>query len=158
MYRSIDAMLQCIGCDLHEECLVRPMDFGHSLSRTLEASEEFRLRHGEAVAIDCAMSSAIAHVQGIFPYSQLQRVFSVYADLCLPCTVSGLSSRTYKQAVRDITVHRDGFLRAPLPAGIGLAVYTSTITDDEIDAAFQIVEKFANNNPSVSWKCGGLGD
>jgi hypothetical protein len=30
---SIDAMLECIGPDLWEEALLRPMDFGHSFSR-----------------------------------------------------------------------------------------------------------------------------
>ena len=32
---SIDAMLECIGPDLWEEALLRPMDFGHSFSRAL---------------------------------------------------------------------------------------------------------------------------
>ena len=43
---SVDAMLECIGPDLWEETLLRPMDFGHSFSRTLEADERFQLRHG----------------------------------------------------------------------------------------------------------------
>ena len=40
---SVDAMLECIGPDLWEETLLRPMDFGHSFSRTLEADERFQL-------------------------------------------------------------------------------------------------------------------
>eukprot|EP00964_Phaeocystis_antarctica_P163214 scaffold138989_cov90-Phaeocystis_antarctica.AAC.1 len=44
-------MLECIGPDLWEEALLRPMDFGHSFSRTLEADERFQLRHGEAVTL-----------------------------------------------------------------------------------------------------------
>ena len=62
---SIDAMLECIGPDLWEEALLRPMDFGHSFSRTLETDERFQLRHGEAVAIDCVMNSLIAEVKGL---------------------------------------------------------------------------------------------
>ena len=50
--RSVDTMLECIGPDLWEEALLRPMDFGHSFSRTLETDSTFYLRHGEAVAID----------------------------------------------------------------------------------------------------------
>jgi len=37
--RSVDTMLECIGPDLWEESLLRPMDFGHSFSRTLETDE-----------------------------------------------------------------------------------------------------------------------
>ena len=67
---SVDAMLECIGPDLWEEALLRPMDFGHSFSRTLEADERFQLRHGEAVAIDCVMSSLIAEQKGLLPVAQ----------------------------------------------------------------------------------------
>ena len=45
-------MLECIGPDLWEEALLRPMDFGHSFSRTLEADERFQLRHGAAAPLD----------------------------------------------------------------------------------------------------------
>merc|ERR1719353_727773 len=67
---SIDAMLECIGPDLWEEALLRPMDFGHTFSRTLEADERFFLRHGEAVAIDSLLSSLIAEQKGLLPTEQ----------------------------------------------------------------------------------------
>ena len=68
---SIDAMLECIGPDLWEEALLRPMDFGHSFSRTLEADERFKLRHGEAVAIDCIMNALIAEQKGVLSAEQV---------------------------------------------------------------------------------------
>ena len=68
---SVDAMLECIGPDLWEEALLRPMDFGHSFSRTLETDERFQLRHGEAVAIDCVFNSLIAEQKGLLPAAQL---------------------------------------------------------------------------------------
>merc|ERR1719453_2227074 len=89
---SIDAMLECIGPDLWEEALLRPMDFGHSFSRTLEADERFFLRHGEAVAIDCIMSSLIAEQKGILPTEQADSLLALYARLGLPCSITGVTA------------------------------------------------------------------
>jgi len=149
--RSVDAMLQCIGPDLWEESLVRPMDFGHSLSRTLEATESFKLRHGEAVAIDCAFCTLLSAEKGLVTREEAQRVLRVYADLGLPCSVAGITADTYRRAVREITVHRDGLLRAPLPLGIGACAYADHISDDEVGRAFEALEVFMEQEPHVKW-------
>lgn len=148
---SVDTMLQCIGPDLWEESLLRPMDFGHSFSRTLETTEEFKLRHGEAVAIDCVMSTMIAKQQGLVSTEEAQAVLDLYAELKLPCSIRGITAETYKRAVREITVHRDGILRAPLPRGIGACAYTDEITDEEVDAAFGELEAFMALHPDTYW-------
>merc|ERR1719171_1582027 len=121
--QSIDAMLECIGPDLWEEALLRPMDYGHTFSRTLEADERFYLRHGEAVAIDCIMNSLIAEHKGLMSSRQADDLLELYAALGLPCSISGITAETYKRARDEIVVHLDGLLRAPLPAGIGQCSY-----------------------------------
>jgi len=148
---SIDAMLECIGPDLWEEALLRPMDFGHSFSRTLEADERFYLRHGEAVAIDCIMSSLVAEQKGLLPTEQATALLELYARLGLPCSISGITAETYKKARDEIIVHRDGLLRAPLPAGVGDCGYVDDISDEEIEAAFARLKRFMAANPQTMW-------
>ena len=149
---SIDAMLECIGPDLWEEALLRPMDFGHSFSRTLEADESFYLRHGEAVAIDSLFSSLIAEAKGLLPAAQADELLDLYRRLGLPCSIEGITAETYKRARDEIVVHRDGLLRAPLPAGaIGSCVYVDDINDDEIDAAFARLGAFTSEHPHTVW-------
>jgi len=149
--RSIEAMLECIGPDLWEEALLRPMDFGHSFSRTLEADERFFLRHGEAVAIDCIMSSLIAEQKGLLPSDEADGLLRLYARLGLPCSIEGITADTYKKARDEIIVHRDGILRAPLPAGIGNCEYVDSMSDDEIELAYERLSVFAEENPQVIW-------
>ena len=60
-----------------------------------------------------------AKQKGLVSPEDAQRVLDVYAKLKLPCSIAGIDAETYKTAVREITVHRDGLLRAPLPLGIG---------------------------------------
>jgi len=148
---SIDAMLECIGPDLWEEALLRPMDFGHTFSRTLEADERFYLRHGEAVAIDCIMSALIAEQKHLLPSDQADSLLLLYARLGLPCSISGITAETYKRARDEIVVHRDGLLRAPMPKGIGVCEYIDEMTDDEIERAFARLERFIADHPETSW-------
>ncbi|KAJ8598222.1 hypothetical protein CTAYLR_005531 [Chrysophaeum taylorii] len=149
--RSVDTMLECIGPDLWEESLLRPMDFGHTFSRTLEACQSFKLRHGEAVAIDCVMSTMIAHVKGLVSDAQAKRVLDLYAKLQLPCSIKGITADTYKRATREITVHRDGILRAPLPNGIGACAFVDDFSDAEIEVAFSNLETFMADHPDTYW-------
>ena len=148
---SVDAMLECIGPDLWEEALLRPMDFGHSFSRTLEADERFYLRHGEAVAIDCVFSTLIAEQKGLVPAAEADGLLELYARLGLPCSIAGITAETYKRARDEIVVHRDGILRAPLPAPIGRCAYVDSITDAEIDGAFARLSAFIDARPDVCW-------
>lgn len=132
---SIDAMLECIGPDLWEEALLRPMDYGHSFSRTLEADERFFLRHGEAVAIDALFSALISEAKGHLPSAPADALLNLYARLGLPCSISGVTAQTYKKARDEIIVHRDGLLRAPLPSSIGTCLYVDDILDEEVGGA-----------------------
>ena len=127
------------------------MDFGHSFSRTLEADESFFLRHGEAVAIDCIMNALISEQKGLFPKEEADSLLALYSRLGLPCSIDGITAETYKKARDEIIVHRDGLLRAPMPAGIGLCEYIDDMTDDEIEKAFARLEAFMAKHPETSW-------
>ena len=53
--------------------------------------------------------------------------------------------------MREITVHRDGILRAPLPRGIGSCAFVNEMSDSEVDAAFGELETFMAANPETYW-------
>ena len=83
------------------------------------------------------------------PESQLAHL---YANLGLPCSIEGIAAETYTRARKDIIVHRDGLLRAPLPGGaIGTCVYVDDMSDDEIERAFARLTAFMDRNPQACW-------
>ena len=61
------------------------------------------------------------------PSAQADALLETYARLGLPCSIQGITAETYKRARDEIIVHRDGLLRAPLPAGIGGCSYVDDI-------------------------------
>lgn len=59
----------------------RPLDFGHWAAHKLEQLSEYRLRHGEAVAIGIALDVVYARLRGFLPHHAAQRILSVLERL-----------------------------------------------------------------------------
>ena len=62
--RAIELMLCELQANPFEEELARVVDFGHTFSPLLESVSEYRLNHGEAVAVDMAVSRGSPHGSG----------------------------------------------------------------------------------------------
>ncbi|HYX14775.1 MAG TPA: 3-dehydroquinate synthase [Nostoc sp.] len=59
----------------------RPLDFGHWAAHKLEHLTNYRLRHGEAVAIGIALDSTYSYLVGLLDCSQWQRILSSLSAL-----------------------------------------------------------------------------
>ncbi len=65
------------GGDPFEMGSSRPLDFGHWAAHKLEQLTNYRLRHGEAVAIGIALDSVYSCLTGLLPRSQMEQVLTV---------------------------------------------------------------------------------
>jgi len=59
----------------------RPLDFGHWAAHKLEQLSEFRLRHGEAVAIGIALDVIYARLKGYLPAPASERILRLLEKL-----------------------------------------------------------------------------
>ena len=132
--RSVDTMLECIGPDLWEEALLRPMDFGHSFSRTLETDNTFFLRHGEAVAIDMAFSCVLSYVRGDLDEPSLTAALTMLSDLGLPTWHPRFDAKMVDTALYERVKFSSG-QKIPLPTGRGVARIHNDITDEQVAEA-----------------------
>jgi 3-dehydroquinate synthase len=133
---SIHGMLAELQPNLWEHQLARLVDFGHSFSPTIEMRALPELLHGEAVCIDMALSSIIAHNRGLIGGDDLARIRRVIADLGLPTWHRVCSPEVLWAALTDTVRHRDGRQLLPLPNGLGRACFVDDVTSTEIwDAA-----------------------
>ena len=87
-----------------------------------------------------------AHETGSFPASA-----PPHLPLHLPLLLCTCLCSAHLQARDEIVVHRDGLLRAPLPAGIGRCEYVDEIDDGEIDAAFARLTAFTTEHADTVW-------
>lgn len=59
----------------------RPLDFGHWAAHKLEQLSEYRIRHGEAVAIGLALDTVYARERGYLPAAEAKRVLDLLERL-----------------------------------------------------------------------------
>lgn len=69
------------GGDPFEMQEARPLDFGHWSAHKLEAMSDFRLRHGEAVAIGVAIDTVYSALACGLPLSDAERVLGALSEL-----------------------------------------------------------------------------
>ena len=142
---AITGMIDELVPNLWEKKLDRCVDFGHSFSPIIEMQNIATLQHGEAVVLDCLLSSCIANVRGYVDGDTLKRIFKTANDLKLPSFHKDFCNfDLLKKSLSDTMKHRNGNQYLPVPVGIGNYNILNDVTDDEIKKA-TIVFKGMNN-------------
>jgi len=133
--RAIHGMLEELQPNLWETRLERIVDYGHTFSPTVEMRALPELLHGEAVCVDMALTTVLAHRRGLVDTLDRDRILSVMRALGLPVWNDLLTPEVLADALKDTVRHRDGRQRLPLPVGIGGAVFANDVTADELASA-----------------------
>eukprot|EP00276_Gloeochaete_wittrockiana_P015253 CAMPEP_0184349548 /NCGR_PEP_ID=MMETSP1089-20130417/34376_1 /TAXON_ID=38269 ORGANISM="Gloeochaete wittrockiana, Strain SAG46.84" /NCGR_SAMPLE_ID=MMETSP1089 /ASSEMBLY_ACC=CAM_ASM_000445 /LENGTH=515 /DNA_ID=CAMNT_0026681813 /DNA_START=54 /DNA_END=1598 /DNA_ORIENTATION=+ len=132
---SIQLMLEELQPNLWEVELERLVDFGHSFSKVIEMRALPELLHGEAVNLDGAFSTILAHQRGLISDQDRDRIFRVMHSLRLPIDHPLMAPEVLWEGLVDTLEHRDGKMRLPLPTGIGKADFVNDVTFEEIENA-----------------------
>ena len=70
----------------------RPLDFGHWAAHKLEQLSNYRLRHGEAVAIGIALDCTYAHLIGLLSKTDWQQIINTLKELGFQLYIPELTS------------------------------------------------------------------
>jgi 3-dehydroquinate synthase len=103
----------------------RPLDFGHWSAHKLEHLSDYRLRHGEAVAIGLALDALYSNYAGLLDGVSTERVLTLLARLGFDLFVDELqgvdsSGRlAILQGLEEFRQHLGGNLNVTLLKGIG---------------------------------------
>ncbi|MDH6130299.1 ROK family protein [Kitasatospora sp. GP82] len=138
--RSIAAMLGELVGNLSEDRLDRLADIGHAFSGALEMSLEPTLLHGEAVAIDLAVTVMLSRNRGLLPSVVADRVIRVLTDLGLPTIHREMTLDLLVEALAHTSLHRDGRQRLPLLEDVGRAVFVNDVTEAELGEALAALQ------------------
>jgi 3-dehydroquinate synthase len=107
----------------------RPLDFGHWVAHRLEHLTDYRLRHGEAVAIGIALDSTYSYLARLLSYSQWQQILNTLKGLGFSLFVPELiasnpldSSSCVFQGLSEFREHLGGELTITLLQEIGKSI------------------------------------
>ncbi len=114
--------------DEKEDDLRAILNLGHTIGHAIETVENFRLLHGECVAIGIVGAYKLAHYMEILGEQTVNQVKAILVKLGLPVSLPGLDvERVYNQIFYDKKV-KDNKLKFVLPRRIG-EVFQCTIED-----------------------------
>ena len=127
---SIGAMLEELRRNPYEDKgYERVVDFGHTFSPALEAAQSFNIHHGEAVAVDMALSAAIARCLGLIHRDLFDRIVVLLRAASLPVFAPKLNVELCLEALKESGRHRGGSINLVVPAGIGRTVFLKRAED-----------------------------
>jgi 3-dehydroquinate synthetase len=130
LQRSVWGMLDELRQNPYEDQgYERLVDFGHTFSPALEAALGFDIQHGEAVAIDMALSTTIARSLGLVGADVWQRIVNVLRIASLPIFASRLDFQLCRDALVEARRHRGGSMNLVVPAGLGRVVFLKDADD-----------------------------
>jgi len=108
------------------------LNFGHTIGHAVEKLMDFKLLHGECVAIGMVAASYISFKRNYITKEQLEDIISLISSFDLPVSASGLTA----EEVLSVTTHdkkmESGKLKFILLSEIGSAVIDTTVTEQEL--------------------------
>jgi 3-dehydroquinate synthase len=150
LLRSEFLMLRELEPNLFETDLRRLPDFGHTFSPTIEAASNWSIKHGEAVAMDMLISTAVAHCKGMCSEDTLERLHNVLAAAGLSFNDSVCRLDVLMKAVRSARQHRAGNLNLVVPLEIGLADFVEDVRPEELERALALIGRKEATNGGTS--------
>ena len=136
------------GGDPFEIGSSRPLDFGHWAAHKLEALTEFRLRHGEAVAIGMALDATYSRLSGLLSHADWRRILDLLLALGFQLHVPELDrcgSRddpaSLLSGLASFREHLGGRLTVMLLNGIGRSVEVHELNDERIQESIDLLRE-----------------
>jgi 3-dehydroquinate synthase len=139
------------GGDPFETGSSRPLDYGHWAAHKLEHLTDYRLRHGEAVAIGIALDATYAWLSGFLPEPEWRRIIDVLQALGLAVYTSELSRhldndadpRNVLRGLLEFQEHLGGQLTVMLLRAIGQGFEVHEIRRDVMIRSIDVLKTLA---------------
>ncbi|NUO45234.1 MAG: 2-epi-5-epi-valiolone synthase, partial [Streptomyces sp.] len=126
----MELMMEELCPNLREHDLARLVDFGHTFGPVMETASEYRIAHGESVAVDMALSTELARVLGLISTAECERIVALIGALGLPVyDAATCTPELMRHALTASWERRGRRLHLVVPVGVGSAVFVDDLDD-----------------------------
>ena len=115
------------------------LNFGHTLGHALEKCKEFRMLHGECVAVGFVAAAYISWQRGMIDEDEFYEIRDMNVGFGLPISFDGVSSETVVEAVKKDKKMDAGKIRFVLLKKLGRACLDTTVTEQEMIEALRLL-------------------
>ncbi|WP_192347275.1 3-dehydroquinate synthase [Algoriphagus sp. Y33] len=138
------------GKDPFEFGSSRPLDFGHWAAHKLEHLSEFRIRHGEAVAIGIALDATYSFLKGWISEDDLSRIISVFKALGFELFAPELAGDNLIKGLQEFQEHLGGQLTIMLLKALGKGEEVHEMDHALIDQSVDLLKSFNQQEDLVN--------
>lgn len=115
------------------------LNFGHTLGHGVEKVSDFRLLHGECVALGCVASSWISWKRGLITEEQYLEIRNTIQKAGLPVSIDRIDGKAVMEAVKHDKKMEAGKVKFILLKQPGEAVIDRTVSSQEMEAALNVI-------------------
>ena len=139
--------------DPFEKGSARPLDFGHWVAHKLEQLSDFKICHGDAVAIGLAVDLTYASKVGLVKPKTTQRILSLLTKLGFPLysnllhEVTEDGKQVILEGLEEFREHLGGELTITLIQGIGEGIEVHAM---DREAILTSVDELQSLHPSLT--------
>lgn len=126
----------------------RPLDFGHWAGHKIEHLSNYRIRHGEAVAIGIALDSTYSFLMGQLSKKSWQRIINIIYRFDLPIYAQELNSKldqpdnpnSLLHGLAEFRQHLGGKLTIILPKAIAKPVEVNQVSHKVVVSSIRLLK------------------
>ncbi len=128
VFRSAKIKAEVVEKDERDSGLRNILNYGHTVGHAIETVSDFKVPHGEAVAIGMLAAARISNKLDILDKNEVFRLKSVIARAGLPTEMPSLQLERLIQAMKHDKKVLQGKLRFVLPKSIGEVFITDEVS------------------------------
>ncbi len=133
VFRSAKIKAEVVEKDERDFGLRSILNYGHTIGHAIESAADFRLGHGEAVAIGMLAAASISNRMGILDINELTRLRNLIKRAGLTTEMPNLESERIIQAVKHDKKILGGKIRFILPKAIGDVFITDEVSPSLVE-------------------------
>lgn len=138
------------GKDPFEFGSSRPLDFGHWAAHKLEKLSDFRIRHGEAVAIGIALDSTYSFLQGKISKEELNRIINLMKILGFELYAPELLGDNLIKGLKEFQEHLGGQLTITVLEKLGKGIEVHEMDDNFIHQSVDLLQSFQEKSNLIT--------
>jgi 3-dehydroquinate synthase len=115
------------------------LNYGHTLAHAIERTEDYDIRHGEAVAIGCVFVAEVAGSAGLLAPDVVARHHTAFARVGLPTTYGGAPFETLHDAMKVDKKSRGNLLRLVVLSDIARPTVLAGPDEADLRAAYAAI-------------------
>ncbi|GIH47769.1 3-dehydroquinate synthase [Microbispora rosea] len=139
--RKIRVKADVVGADLRESGLREILNYGHTLAHAIERVEDYRIRHGEAVAIGLVYAAELSRLDGRIGRDVVDRTRSILESVGLPTSYRADAWPRLREHMRVDKKARGAVLRFVVLDGIGRPARLENPSEELLEAAYREVAR-----------------